>query len=89
MPEFDDLLAVLAEIGVHPEVAELAYESRRTYRDLDEALDEVSSALGERWEPRRGRAWLESRLELGADGSVVYDAGPTRTGVAHWAPRRS
>ncbi len=89
MPEFDDLLAVLVEMGVRPEVAELSYESRRTYGDLDEALEEVRSALGSRWEEARGRAWLEGRLELGEGGELVYDGGPTRTGVAHWTPRPS
>ena len=87
MPEFSDLLEVLAEIGVRPEVGELTYDSSRSYAGLEEAVDEVRSALGRHWDEARGRAWLEERLRREPDGSLVYDAGPTRTGVAHWAPR--
>ena len=89
MPEFADLLAVLREMGVEAETGGWTHPSSRRYETLDEALDEVAAALGERWDPDRGRAWLERRLRRDADGSLVYDAGQTKVGVAHWQPRPS
>jgi hypothetical protein len=87
MPEFGDLLALLEEIDVQPEVARLTYASARSYGDFEEAVDEVRSALGEHWDEARGRTWLQQRLRRQADGALVYDAGDMTTGVAHWTPR--
>lgn len=89
MPEFGDLLDVLAEMGVEPETARLTYPASRTYSSLEEAVEEVRSALGERWDGERGRAWLEERLQAGPDGSLLFDGGQMTTGVAHWALRSS
>jgi len=87
MPEFADLLDVLREMGVAPEVARLRYPSRLLYPSLDAALDEARAALGERWEEARGRAFLEARLEPEAGGGVAWPAGEMVSGVAHWTPR--
>ncbi len=87
MPEFSDLLELLAEMEIHPEVARLTYPSSRRYGAFEEAADEVRSALGEHWDEARGRAWLEERLRTEADGTLTYDAGEMTTGVAHWTPR--
>lgn len=87
MPEFGDLLAVLAELGVEPEVARLTHPAGRSFDSMEEAVEEVRGALGERWDEERGRAWLEARLQPGEDGRPFYDAGEMTTGVAHWAPR--
>ncbi len=87
MPEFGDLLEVLAEMDIRPEVARLTYPSSRSYGDFEEAAAEVRSAVGEHWDEERGRAWLERRLRREPDGGFVYDAGEMRTGVAHWTPR--
>jgi hypothetical protein len=87
MPEFADLLNVLREMGVAPEVARLRYPSRLVYPSLEAAVDEARAALGERWEEARGRAFLEARLVPEAGGGVAWPAGEMVSGVAHWTPR--
>ncbi|HEX6548534.1 MAG TPA: class I SAM-dependent methyltransferase [Candidatus Dormibacteraeota bacterium] len=87
MPEFRDLYLVLRGMGVAPDVTMVEYAASRRYPDLEAAVEEVSAALGERWEDASGRAFLEERLQPSSDGGLLWDAGPMRSGIAHWKPR--
>jgi hypothetical protein len=87
MPEFRDLYLVLRQMGIAPDVAMFTYPAERRYPDLEAAVEEVRPALGEHWDERSGRAFLEARLRRDEDSTLVWDMGPMRSGVAHWAPR--
>lgn len=87
-PLFADLVALLRCIGVEPQVTWLTYPAEQRFRDLERALEDCRLRVGEAWQEKAGRAWLEANLERTADGWLVYRAGPLRAGVAHWRPRR-
>jgi hypothetical protein len=89
MPEFRDLYLVLRQLGVEPDVVMLRYPSRPVYASLEAAVEEARAALGERWDERRGRAFLDSRLVPDGQGRLAWDAGEMVAGVAHWTPRKS
>jgi SAM-dependent methyltransferase len=86
MPQFGDLYNVLRQAGIAPDVTMLKFPTAIRYQSLDEALTESREALGEHWDETRGRAFLESHLTLGEDGSLTWDGGTMTAGVAHWTP---
>lgn len=86
MPELGDLLAVLAEMGVEPQVEHIAYTVNIAFPDLETAVEEVRSGLGEHWPAEGGPEFVASLLEPAGD-ALVYRGRDMRSGVVHWAPR--
>jgi methyltransferase family protein len=86
MPRFSDLFMLLMQMGIAPEVSFQRYQSVSRYADMDEAVADTRSVVGEGWDEAKGRAMLEKMLAREGD-ELVYDGGPVLTGVAHWQPR--
>jgi SAM-dependent methyltransferase len=86
LPRFSDLFMLLMQMGIAPDVNFLSYPSLTRYSDLDEALIDARSLLGEGWDEATGRAMLEELLTRDGD-ELVFDGGTVLSGVAHWRPR--
>lgn len=86
-PQFADLYNVLFQLGVQAEASLLNYESQQSWASEQDFFDEHAASFGDAWNEDRVRAWLDSNTDRPADGSIVYRAGSTTSGVAHWQPR--
>jgi hypothetical protein len=86
LPRFSDLFMLLMQMGIAPDVNFLSYPSLTRYSDLDEALLDARSLVGEGWDEATGRAMLEELLTRDGD-ELVFDGGTVLSGVAHWRPR--
>lgn len=86
-PRARDCFMLLRQLDVAPDLTMLRYPSFHRFESLEQALDECRRQLGERWDEGRGVAWLGAHLRPDDDGSMVYDAGETTSGVLHWKPR--
>jgi hypothetical protein len=86
MPRFSDLFMLLLEIDIAPDVSFQRYQSVSRYADMDEAVADTRSVVGEGWNEAAGRAMLEKMLTREGD-DLVYNGGAVLTGVAHWQPR--
>jgi hypothetical protein len=86
LPRFSDLFMLLMQMGIAPDVNFLSYPSLTRYSDLDEALIDARSLVGEGWDEATGRAMLEELLTRDGD-ELVFDGGTVLSGVAHWRPR--
>lgn len=85
-PRFSDLLLLLLQMGVAPDVTFLRYPVVHRYADMEEAVADARSFVGVGWDETSGRAALDQLLRR--DGAeLVFDAGVTLSGVAHWQPR--
>ncbi len=85
-PRFSDLLLLLIQMGIAPDVDFLRYPMVHRYADMDEAVADAHSFIGLGWDESTGRMMLEDLLRR--DGAeLVYDSGDTLSGVAHWQPR--
>jgi len=88
-PRFAELLAVLSEMGIEPEVARFGYPVFYRFESLEAALEDCRLRIGEAWDEPAGRRWLKGNLRPDADGSLVHDGGEMTAGVAHWRPTPS
>ncbi len=86
MPQLSDLWNLLKSMGIDADVDTFGYEVHNVYEDMDEVVAESKHRLGDVWQEREGRAWLERNLRHQDDGRLVY-GGQMIAGVAHWAPR--
>jgi SAM-dependent methyltransferase len=86
LPRFSELFMLLIQMGIAPDVAFLRYRSVTRYADLDEALTDSRTLVGDAWDDLTGRAMLEQMLT--PDGEeLVFDGGMVVAGVAHWQPQ--
>jgi hypothetical protein len=86
LPRFSDLFMLLIQMGIAPDVSFLSYPILTRYSDLDEALIDARSMVGEGWDEAVGRPMLEELLTRDGD-ELVFDGGMVLSGVAHWRPR--
>ncbi|HVS47639.1 MAG TPA: methyltransferase domain-containing protein [Candidatus Dormibacteraeota bacterium] len=86
LPRFSELFMLLIQMGIAPDVAFLRYRSVTRYADLDEALTDSRTLVGDAWDDLTGRAMLEQMLT--PDGEeLVFEGGMVVAGVAHWQPQ--
>jgi len=85
--KFSDLFMVLIQLGVRPEVTFVGYPVVNRYRNLDDAVADSKPLFGAGWEEPRMRDALAEMLVKEGD-ELVYDAGVTVSGIAHWQPRQ-
>jgi SAM-dependent methyltransferase len=86
-PRARDCFLLLRQMGVAPDLAMLRYPSFHRFENTEQVVDECRTQLGDRWDEAGGRAWLAANLRQDEDGSLVYEAGDTTSGVLHWKPR--
>jgi SAM-dependent methyltransferase len=86
LPRFSDLFMLLIQMGIAPDVNFVSYPIRTRYSDLNEALVDSSSLVGESWDEATGRSMLEELLKRDGE-ELVFDGGMVLSGVAHWQPR--
>jgi hypothetical protein len=86
MPRFSDLFMLLIQMGVAPDVSFQRYQSVSRYADMEEAVVDSRTLVGDSWDETTGRAMLEEMLTRDGD-ELVYDGATVLTGVAHWQPR--
>jgi SAM-dependent methyltransferase len=86
-PQFGDLLNLLEQLGIHPEVAVLEYQSSQSWASLDDFLAEYRQPLESHWDEAKAERWIAANLTTDPDGRLVYGRHLSRAGVAHWAPR--
>ncbi|HXM55303.1 MAG TPA: methyltransferase domain-containing protein [Candidatus Dormibacteraeota bacterium] len=86
-PWLRDLLLLLREAGVEPDLAMSTYQPSIRYESVADAVERCRLDLGAEWDEERGRAWLEANLRPDEDGTVVYEGHPVTSGVLHWTPR--
>ena len=86
LPRFSDLFMLLVQMDIAPEVTFTTYPNPQRYADIDEALADCAAMIGERWNEKLGRSFVEELLERDGE-ELVFQGGFTLTGVAHWQPR--
>jgi SAM-dependent methyltransferase len=86
LPRFSDLFMLLMQMGIAPDVKFTSYPNPQRYADLEEALADCQTIIGDRWNETKGRPIVESLLELHDEG-FVFNGGVTLTGIAHWQPQ--
>jgi SAM-dependent methyltransferase len=86
-PWLRDLLLLLRQLGIRPDLRLETYESTYRFASMEVAVEQCRHHVGPAWDEARGRAWLEANLRLDEDGSVRYDGGELTSGVLHWTPR--
>ena len=86
MTRFSDLFMLLLQMDIAPDMSFQRYQSVSRYADLEEAVADTRSVVGEGWDEMAGRAMLEKMLTREGE-DLVYDGGTVLTGVAHWQPR--
>lgn len=86
LPRFSDLFMLLIQMDIAPDVRFLRYPILNRYKDMDEALADSRSLVGDGWDEGIGRAMLEEVLTRDGD-DLVFDGGTVLSGVAHWRPR--
>jgi SAM-dependent methyltransferase len=86
LPRFSDLFMLLVQMGIAPDVVFLRYPMAQRYADMDEALADCKAMIGESWDEEMARTVLDDVL-IQEGGELVFDAGVTLTGIAHWQPQ--
>lgn len=86
LPRFSELLMVLLQMGIAPEVTFLRYPIVNRYSGLDEALEDARAMMGDGWDEKIGRTVLDEVLKPEGD-ELVFDGGTVLSGVAHWRAR--
>ena len=86
LPRFSELLMLLVQMGIAPDVAFLRYPASTRYADIDEALIDSRALFGQGWDEAAARAALEEILRRDGD-DLVFDGGLVLSGVAHWKPQ--
>ncbi len=88
LPQFSDLFLLLMQMGIAPEVNFIRYPIVHRYADVDEALADCRSHMGAGWDEAQAREMLQKTLMHEGD-ELVFDAGLTLSGIAHWQPSTS
>lgn len=88
LPRFSDLFMLLIQMGIAPDVTFIRYPIVTRYADLEEALADTRTLVGDGWDEAIGRSMLEEMLTREAD-HFVFDGGTVVSGVAHWRPQIS
>ena len=83
---FSDLFMVLIEMGIRPDVAFISHAVINRYSSLEDAVADTKPLFGDAWDDTRARPELERMLVRDGD-ELVYDGGPSVSGVAHWQPK--
>jgi hypothetical protein len=86
MPQLSDLDLLLRQIGAAPEVVLWPKRWVQRFPDLDGAAAACRERMGDRWDDRRGRAWLTEHLVSAADGTLTFTDPLSVVGVVHWRP---
>lgn len=86
LPRFSELFMLLMRMGIAADVDFLAYPVVTRYSDMEEALVDCRTLVGDGWDEAAGRAALEKILQPDG-GELVFDGGVVRSGVAHWKPQ--
>jgi hypothetical protein len=76
---------LLMQMGIAPDVSFLRYDSVSRYKDLSEALTDVTAMVGDALSEAQVRVALEAMLTSEGD-ELVYKGGTVLSGVAHWRP---
>ncbi|MGI8562541.1 MAG: class I SAM-dependent methyltransferase [Candidatus Dormibacter sp.] len=87
-PWLRDCLLLLRQLGLEPELAMFRYPVSFHYASVQEALRDCGQEDFDLERSKEVRSWLESRLQRGPDGDLVFAGGDTVAGVLHWAPQR-
>jgi SAM-dependent methyltransferase len=88
LPQFSDLFMLLIQMGIAPEVTFIRYPIVHRYASVDEALTEFQSYTGAGCDEEVARGmFLELMTQEGDE--LVFDAGHTVSGIAHWHPLTS
>jgi SAM-dependent methyltransferase len=88
LPQFSDLFMLLMQMGIAPDVDFIRYPIVHRYADVSEALADCRSQMGADWDEAQARGTLQEILTLEGD-ELVFDAGLTLSGIAHWQPSTS
>ena len=84
--KFSELFMVLIQLGIRPEVTFIGYPVVNRYASFEEAVADCRPLFGDGWDESGARDELEKML-VRDGGELVYDAGFSVSGVAHWRPR--
>jgi SAM-dependent methyltransferase len=85
-PRFSDLFMLLMQMGIAPDVNFVSYPILQRYAGIDEALADCRALIGAGWDEAEARAVLREVLAE-KEGELVFDAGVTVSGIAHWRPQ--
>jgi SAM-dependent methyltransferase len=85
LPRFTDLFMLLIQMGIAPDVSFIRYPINQRYAGMDEALADCRALIGPGWDEPKARAILRDVL-VEEGGELVFDAGVTLAGIAHWRP---
>lgn len=88
MPQFSDLFMLLMQMGIAPDVEFVRYPIVQRYADMSEALADCQSHIGDGWDEAQARRILQEVLVQEGE-ELVFDAGLTLSGIAHWHPQIS
>ncbi len=87
LPALPELVNVLWEMGIHPDITMVPGKQRRHFESTDSAMDEMMRRLFIGDNPikeERLRAALPGFLEDTPDGYVIKGAKPAHRGIVHW-----
>ncbi len=88
LPALPELVNVLWELGIHPDIEMIETTGRQTFETREAALDQLRGRL---WVAPDGEAdhrlqkALDEMLECVDDGFAIRGAGPRRQGLISWA----
>ena len=87
LPALPELVNVLWEMGIHPDITMVPGKQRRHFESTDSAMDEMMRRLFIGDNPikeERLRAALPGFLEDTPDGYVIKGTKPAHQGIVHW-----
>jgi hypothetical protein len=89
-PVHMDLLGVLAQLGVFPDVEVLEHRFSWTFATLDDAVVQVRNSLCLREDDEAAteklRRLLHQRMVRGPDGRLGHQVGSARSAIVSWKP---
>ena len=88
LPQFSDLIMLLMQMGIAPDVTFVRYPVVNRYQDMGEALADCRMLVGAGWDEATARTLLEEMLIKDGD-ELVIDSGTALAGIAHWQPATS
>ena len=87
-PRFSDLFLLLLQMGIAPDITFIRYPVVHRYADIEEAVDDCRTLVGDGWNEAKGRALLKKMLVRDGD-ELTFDSGIALSGIAHWQPLTS